>query len=442
MSELVAIGVNHRTAKLDLRERLAVDGPALAELLHEWRGTVREAVVLSTCNRVELYGVTSDPRRVYQEASRILEKRAGADVNQALYLHVAKNAALHTFRVASSLDSLAVGEPQVLGQLKQAFRFAQDEGCVGALTDRWMTRAFRAAKRVRSETDIAKGAVSVSSIGATLASKIFGKLAGRKALLIGAGEIGEAAAKSLYEGGAALTVVNRSEEKAQKLAQRFSGRGAGFDALFSELATADVVIATTASDRPILGVDQMKNVMRARRHKPLFLIDLAVPRDIDPRVGKFNNVFLYDVDDLEQIAEENLAQRRLAVEAAEKIIKQEVEDFEAWRRNLSLTPTIVGLRDHFHGVFESEVKRLSKAGAPSPEAEVLLKRLQHSVINKLLNTPLNVLKEDDSGNMVAAAQRLFPLAAAAENATATNCVSNSCPTSPCFDCPNVGRSGE
>lgn len=418
MSHLIALGLSHHTAPLDAREGV-VDGllgertdlPALLAKLRE--GAFAEAAAMTTCNRIELYGVSDDPGTALKHARRLLSEAYPALDPATTYGHRDRDAVRHVFRVAASLDSMVVGEPQILGQVKAAFEGAQRAGSVGMLLGRCFTRAFAVAKRVRSETGIAEGTVSVSSIATSLARKIFGELDGRKVLLLGAGEMGEAAAKALSGSGAHVVVVNRSPAKAERLAEACGGRAAAYEQLASELVRADVVITSTSSPTYVLTHELMRDVAKARRGRPLFLIDIAVPRDVDPRVGGLESVFLYDVDDLQRVAEENLKQRAKAAEAAERIVEIEVEEFEAWRRSLALTPTIIALREHFQQVAEAELQRsLGKLELSDAERKAL-ERMTKSTVNKLLHAPLAALKKGARGPhgaaLIDATRTLFDL---------------------------------
>ena len=320
----------------------------------------------------------------------------------------------HAFRVASSLDSLVVGEPQILGQVKEAFDAARNAGTAGSLLSRCFSQAFSTAKRVRNETGIAEGTVSVSSIACELAKKIFGHLDGRRTLLLGAGEMGEGAARSLRQTGTQLHVLNRSEERALALAESCGGRVVPYERLTTELAEADVVISSTASPKFILTPELMRGVVRSRRHRPLFIIDIAVPRDVDPRVGTMDNLFVYDVDDLQQVAEENLAVRAREAAQAERIVEEEVESFLVWRRSLELAPTIVALRKQFGEVAEEELRRaLSRLQNLSQSDRAALEAMSLSLVNKLLHQPMMQLKagagEPDGAQMIDTVRRLFAL---------------------------------
>ncbi|MGB5681430.1 MAG: glutamyl-tRNA reductase, partial [Polyangiales bacterium] len=328
MRDFVVVGLSHRTAPVEVRERLAVAPTDLQRELREIAtdSGLEEVVLISTCNRVELYATSANPLEAARDAKQTLTKRLGDAAGEGvLYQERGIDAVRHVFRVASSLDSLVVGEPQILGQVKDAFDAAKEAGTIGTLLGRCFTQAFATAKRVRNETGIAEGTVSVSSIACELAKKIFGNLEGRQTLLLGAGEMGESAARSLRQTGTNLHIINRSEERAQMLAIACDGRAVPYERLATELSDADVVIASTASPQFILTPQLMKSVVRTRRHRPLFIIDIAVPRDVDPRVGNMDNVFVYDVDDLQQVAEENLAVRAREAALAERIIEDEVE---------------------------------------------------------------------------------------------------------------------
>ncbi|MBX3249820.1 MAG: glutamyl-tRNA reductase [Myxococcales bacterium] len=417
MSDVVVVGLSHHTAPLELRERLAVPRDRLPPVLHELAPRVfAETVLVSTCNRVELYGVADDPNAAARAAIDHLRGRAESaeELESSLYVLRGAEAVRHAFRVAASLDSMVVGEPQILGQFKEAFEAASETGTVGTLLGRCFTRAFAVAKRVRSETGIAEGTVSVSSIATSLAKKIFGELGGRRVLLLGAGEMGEAAGRSLAGSGAHLTVVNRSPTKATTLARELGGVAAGYEQLASELVGADVVICSTSSQTFVLTHELMKGVVKARRHRPLFVIDIAVPRDVDPRVGELENVFLYDVDDLQKVAQENLEARRKSADAAERIVDIEVGEFEVWRRSLELTPTIVALRRRVEEVLAAELERtLPRLGGLDEKDRRALDKMVSAMASKLLHSPLVALKrsggEPDGAALISATRALFAL---------------------------------
>jgi glutamyl-tRNA reductase len=419
VTELVVVGMSHRTSPIELREKLATEGDALASEVRALAesAAVEDVVLLSTCNRVEVYANASTPDATAR-VRRWLDGRAGVSVESFLYEHRGEAAVRHAFRVASSLDSMVVGEPQILGQVKDAYTAAKSGGVLGSLLDRCFTHAFAVAKRVRTETEIAAGSVSVSSIASDLAKKIFSDLADRRVLLVGAGEMGEAAAKHLTKSGAALFVVNRSREKADHVARENGGHAKNIEELASELALADVVIASTSSPRFVITTELMRGVMKARRHRPLFLIDIAVPRDVDPRVGDMDNVFLYDVDDLEKVAHENLALRRREAEKGEQIVELEVVMFERWRRGNELGPMIVGLRDRVRSVLSAEVERtLPRLSATSDADRRALDKMVDAMTNKLLHRAISELKTGsdtpDGKVLLEAARKLFDVPHAA-----------------------------
>ena len=417
MRDFVVVGLSHRTAPVEVRERLAVAPSDLQRELREiaTNSGLEEALLISTCNRVELYATSANPLEAAREAKQTLTKRLGDAAGEGvLYQERGVGAVRHVFRVASSLDSLVVGEPQILGQVKDAFDAANEAGTIGTLLGRCFTQAFATAKRVRNETGIAEGTVSVSSIACELAKKIFGNLEGRQTLLLGAGEMGESAARSLRQTGTNLHIINRSEERAQMLGIACDGRAVPYERLATELSDADVVIASTASPQFILTPQLMKSVVRTRRHRPLFIIDIAVPRDVDPRVGNMDNVFVYDVDDLQQVAEENLAVRAREAALAERIIEDEVESFLSWRRSLELAPTIVALRKRFGQVAEEELRRaLPRLGSLGESDRAVLEAMSRSLVNKLLHQPMTELKagagEPDGALLIDAVRRLFAL---------------------------------
>lgn len=426
MSEIFLVGLSHHTAPLEVREHLSVATEATKEQLGQLlSGPLHECVLLSTCNRVEVYGTSPTPSEAVAHVREHLCRRAPADIQGLLYEHVGVHAVHHAFRVASSLDSMVVGEPQILGQIKTAFQNAEAAGAVGGLLTRCFQHAFGAAKRARNETGIAKGFVSVSSIAVELAEKIFGALEGRNALLVGAGEMSEAAAKSLSSKGAKLVVVNRSLERAEELARAVGGQPRPYEQLFLELTQADVVVSSTASPTFIIEPTLLREVIRSRRGRPLFLIDIAVPRDIDPRCGSLANVYLYDVDDLQRVAADNVAARRTEATLAESVIKEEASSFEEWRQSLSLRPTIVALRSHFQDVARSELERtLPRLKTLSPEDHVALTKMTDALVSKLLHQPMSELKGSTPGReaarLIDATQRLFDLDTSDSSTAKTN----------------------
>jgi glutamyl-tRNA reductase len=415
-SKLLVLGVSFRTAPLPLRERLAVGAERVAQDLQALMQTagLKEGVLLSTCNRVELIGIADAPERALQGTLAYFNARVAPEqIDASVYRHVGRDAARHLFRVASGLDSMVLGEPQILGQIKEAFGTAQSLGTVGTMLGRSFERGFGVAKRIRTETALAAGNVSVSSIACDLAEKIFGDLAGRRVLLVGAGKMSEVAARSLAARGAQLFVINRSPERANSLAAACGGTPRPLEALATELAEADVVISSTAKQDYVITYDLMQGVCKMRRSRPLFIIDIAVPRDVDPRVDSLRNVFLYDMDDLQKVSRENMTARERAVVDAERLIDVELDELERWVRSVELTPTIVALRERVRGLLRGELdKTLPKLAIADAERKKL-EAMCEAMANKLLHGPLTELKQSQSSpegaGLVEAIQRLFSL---------------------------------
>jgi glutamyl-tRNA reductase len=407
MAEIFVVGISHRTSPVELRERLAVPSSALPDHVRDLaqRAHLAEAVVISTCNRVEVYGVSADATGIGRARDLLIARLEPGVLEPHLYERSGGDAVKHAFRVASSLDSMVVGEPQILGQVKEAYAAASAAGVIGGLLDRCFAKALAVAKRVRSETGIAAGNVSVSSIATDVAKNIFGDLDEKRVLLIGAGKMGESAAKHL-----------------RKLASACGGEPRSLQELPSELALADVAIASTSSDRFVVTTDLMKDVVRQRKGRPLFLIDIAVPRNVDPRVGQMHDVYVYDVDDLQKVAQQNLAARRREAEAAETIVEGEARQFEEWRRALDLKPIIVGLRTHVREVLAQELERtLPRLSGDAARDRASLEKMIDAATSKLLHQPLTELKragEAGDETILAAIRTLFPIDAARERAQA------------------------
>jgi glutamyl-tRNA reductase len=374
-------------------------------------------MLLSTCNRVELYGVDAegDPRRVV-EALAELRGVSQNSLSEHCFVRDDKSAARHIFRVAASLESMVVGEPQILGQVKDAFQAARDVGTVGAVLDRCLTMAFRGAKRVRTETGIARGAASVPSVAVDLAVSIFGDLKGRRVLLVGAGEMSEQAGQHLRSAGAtAITVVNRTPRRGEDLAKAVEGRFAPWDTLEAELSQADIVVSSTGSTEPVIDYRTMKRVMRKRRGAPVFLVDIAVPRDIEPRVAKLEQVFSYNVDDLQDIVHENMENRAAQAELASRVVDEEVSAFLRWGRTRAAAPVLRDLQAHGRGIVAEETsKAMNKLGELSPEQRKAVETLAHQVMQKLLHRPMSAVRQaassDEEGSELAGSlARLFGL---------------------------------
>jgi glutamyl-tRNA reductase len=414
---LIVCGLSHHGAPIEVREKLAASPERVAEELRALceASALSEGVLLSTCNRVELIGMSSEPHRARERVvAQFNKKVAPLAVDPFVYEHQGLDAVRHLFRVACGLDSMVLGEPQILGQVKSAYATANQHGSVGPLLGRCFERAFSVAKRVRTETKIASGNVSVSSIACELAERIFGELSGRRVLLIGAGKMSETAARSLTARGASLTVINRSPERAQSLAAACGGEYKPMEALAPELSAADVVISSTAKDGFIISYELMLGVVKMRKWRQLFIIDIAVPRDVDPRVESLRNVFLYDMDDLKRVSHTNMTERERAATAATAIIDDEVKNYERWLRTLELTPTLVALRERVREtVLREKQKAQSVLSGLTPAQDKALDAMCESIVNQLLHAPLTELKRgsesEDGSNLVAAVQRLFKL---------------------------------
>ena len=416
---LFAVGLSHRTAPVELREsvdfsRKGLDA-ALAELAS--RGIGRELVVLSTCNRAEIYAVgdsddTADHiGRFFSEYHDI----AHAEVSHHLYVHRGPDVARHLFRVAAGLDSLVVGEPQILGQVKAAYAAASDGQFTAALTNRLFHSAFSVGKRVRSETGLGEGAVSVSYAAIALAKKIFGDLKDLAVLILGAGEMAKLTGIHLQSQHVRqITIASRTLQTAQNLAERLDGVAVAWDRVDAALATADIIVTATGASEPVLTRARVDEAMRSRRHRPLFIIDIAVPRDVDPEVGSLDQVFLYNIDDLRTIVQENLARRGGELARAEAIVDEEVAKYAAWMQSREIVPTVVALRQRFDAIRRAELQRLEPklAGLP-PEARTRIDEITRLIVEKLLLTPTEQLKSvSDEAMIVAyadALNRLFRL---------------------------------
>ena len=392
-------GLNHRTAPVEVREKLNFDqnalGPALAELKR--LPGVHEGMVLSTCNRVEVSMWLDDDADARALGERFLASTRAVDrpfVAPFLYCHEEADAIRHLFRVASSLDSMVVGEPQILGQLKTAYALAKAHGAVSGALEALLTRAFGVAKRVRTETGIGESAVSVSYVAVELARQIFGKLDRSRVMLIGAGKMSELAARHLRRAGAEqILVTNRTHARAVEMANLFRGRVVEYERFHDLLPEVDIVITSSAAPLYILRKDQMRRIIEARRNRPMFLIDIAVPRNIDPAVNELDNVFLYDIDDLQRVASENLRNRLAEAREAEAIIEEEVQRMLARLKAREVTPTIVSLQQHLEALRQAELERIqAKLNALTPEQREAVEAMTRSLINKIAHGPISELR--------------------------------------------------
>lgn len=414
MSQLVVLGLSHHTAPLDLRERFAIPEAALSGTADRARAIgCRESFVISTCNRVELYATVDDDRAA-DRLPEVLARGELASAHAHLYLHRGEEAVKHLFRVAASLDSLVVGESQILGQMKEAFETCRTAGLTGPALNRAVERAFAVAKRVRTETRIGEEPVSVSSVAVDLARQIFGDLAGRTALLVGAGEMGELAARHLQTAGVReLLVANRSFERAVEVAQALRAHPRQLSELPRLLTQADVVITSTGATHHIIDRAMMVRALKERKYRPVFLIDISVPRNVDPAVDKLDNVYRYDVDNLQAIADTNLEGRRREAQGAERLVAQEAARFVQELQSLAVTPLIVALRRKAQEAKTAELARAASRLQGLDEAQhKAVERMADGLVNKLLHDVLTGLKQSAAtgdAEVVRAARLLFAI---------------------------------
>jgi glutamyl-tRNA reductase len=417
---ITLIGLNHKTAPLAVRERLFAgcsEGKNLLSDLIAVSG-VQEAMFISTCNRMEIVACIDGREENVQRLRDFLALSGNLspkEGEECLYIYRDERAVRHLFRVASSLDSLVMGEAQILGQVKDAYRQALAANTTGAILNRLSHRAFRTAKRVRTETAIAANPVSVSFAAVELAKKIFGTLAGKKILLIGAGEMAELTGTHLIGNGAEeIIVANRSPGQAAALAEKFHGQAVSLFALGEKLAAVDIVISSTGAPSYIIAADLIRQAISRRKNRMLFLIDIAVPRDIDPAAGDIENVYLYNIDNLQDIVDDNIKIRKKEALKAEVIVEEEVKRYISWIKELEAVPTIVLLRTKVEAIVQAEMAKakpwLQNLNAGDQEkVEILI----NSIVNKMLHNPVTALKEEssefESANIVALTRQLFHL---------------------------------
>lgn len=398
-SKIINIGMNHETAPVELRECIAADPETTRRILSALRDlpSIREGLFLSTCNRIEVLFTTE---QVAEAKRRILSLLSGLGqvpheaLSGCFYSLEGLDAVKHIFRVASSLDSMVVGEPQILGQIKDAYQRATQEKTSGVIVNRLMHRAFHVAKRVRTETGICESAVSISYAAVELAKKIFHSLEEKTVLLIGAGEMAELAARHLVSNGvSSMLVTNRTFERAVRMAEQFHARPVSFDEIERQLLEADIVVCSTASPEHVITFEQVKKLLRKRRNRPLFFIDIAVPRDVEPRVNTLANVYVYDIDDLKGVIALNVEQRKREAIKAERIVKEEVLKFGQWLNTLSVVPTITALREKADAIIQAELKKSNSLLEHLDEKQRgAVEVLVHSIAEKVLNDPILFLK--------------------------------------------------
>ncbi len=393
--QLFALGINHQTAPLAVREQVAFDVETMEPALHNLveQGAAKEATILSTCNRTEVYCSTQDPERIINWLAHYHQMEA-REIEPYLYTLSHEEAVKHAFRVASGLDSMVLGEPQILGQMKQAVRYAEQAGTLGFLLHKLFQRTFSVAKDVRTQTEIGANLISMAAAAVKLAERIFPSIAEQRVLFIGAGEMIELnavhfAAKLPKH----ITVANRTLERAQVLARRINGHAITLNELPEQLAQHDIIVTCTASPLPILGKGMVERALKARKHRPLFIVDLAVPRDVEAEVADLNDVFLYTVDDLSEVVRDGQDARQGAVKEAEVIIDSGVIDFIHWMESREVVPTIRALRDEAERHRRHEMEKALRLLAKGESMEKVLESLSNGLTNKLLHAPTHALNQ-------------------------------------------------
>ncbi len=413
-------GVNHRSAPVEVRERLAFDERSLAAALDnlKQRPGIREGMILSTCNRVEVALACEEELNGETAVDQFLADTRQVDaewVRRYLYRFNDRDAIRHLFRVAASLDSMVVGEPQILGQLKNAYAVAKDHGVVSTFLDALVPRAFSVAKRVRTETEIGANAVSVSYAAVEMAREIFGSLANKKVLLIGAGKMSEAAARHLARCGVnSIFVTNRTRQRAEEMAKLFSGVIVEYDRYLTFMPEVDIVITSSGAPHYILTREHMRKIITARKNAPMFLIDIAVPRNIEPTANEIDNVFLYDIDDLQKVVDGNLQGRQHEAEEAEQIVAEEVDRMVLRLKSREVVPMIVSIQEQLENLRQGEVARFhGKFGVLTADQEEALDQLTRSLMNKIAHGPISELRKQasqpDGHHFISAVRKVFRL---------------------------------
>lgn len=418
--KLFITGLNHRTAPVEVREKLAFADSVLPQALGELkqRPGLLEGMILSTCNRVEITVAADEQADAETSVEHFFAESGSVErawVTPYLYRHDGQDAIRHLFRVASSLDSMVVGEPQILGQLKMAYTLAKECGAISGYLDLVLTRAFNVAKRVRSETDIGQSAVSVSYAAVELAREIFGALSGKRVLLVGAGKMAESAARHLRRAGVSdIAVTNRTRARAEAMAEEFQGRTIDYDKFLGALPDVDILLTSSAAPHYILTREQMRDVIGRRRNRPMFLIDIGVPRNIEPAVNELDNVFLYDIDDLDRVVQNNVKGRVDVAAEAEDIIREEVERMMQRLKTREVAPTIVSLQEQFEELRASEIERMrGRLGTLTPQQEEAIVAITRGIVNKIAHGPISELRKqaaDPAGvHLVGMIRKLFRL---------------------------------
>jgi glutamyl-tRNA reductase len=394
---LTLIGINYKTAPIELREKIAISREDLPETTRALAAVpgVSECMIVSTCNRVELLAAVESPDT---DLTGFLHRHFGLDpalLQPHIYQQRDQDAVRHLFRVAASLDSMVVGEPQILGQVKEAFAVARASGTIAGQLEHLLQSAFAAAKKVRTETEIGSSSVSVASVAVDLARKIFGSLQGRTVFLVGAGKMSALAARHLVQQGAGtILVTNRTQERARLMAEEFNGRVIPFDQLYDAVSEADIVISSTGAPHPIFRREHGQAFMHRRRNKPMFFIDIAVPRDVDPAMGKLEGIFVYDIDDLQAVAAAHMAERSRVASDAETLIAREVDRFQQKQRTVNVAPAIVAMQQQAEEIRKAELRKIqSRLGTLSPEQVAAVEALTRGLVNKFLHPPMQALKQ-------------------------------------------------
>ncbi|MBI1912059.1 MAG: glutamyl-tRNA reductase [Deltaproteobacteria bacterium] len=398
---LIVVGLNHKTSPVEIREKLSFPAATIGEPLKRLTNHfgLNEGVILSTCNRVEVLAITNDMEQGVWKTKRFLSEFHSIPLeklDEHLYVHCGEDAVKHLFRVAAGLDSMVMGEPQILGQVKDSYGYAVEHNTAGVIVNKLYHKAFQVAKRVRTETKIGESAVSISFAAVELARKIFGDLKGKSAMLIGAGEMAELAAKHLINNGIhEILVANRTYEKAIEFVKGFGGTAIMFREFPHYLKNVDIVIASTGSPTFIIKPDQIQEVMKERKQKPMFFIDISVPRNIDPLVNNVDNCYLYDVDDLQGVVVANLQERNKEAQQAEAIIEEEIEKFYRWIKSLDVVPTIIALRQTCDQIRKAELaKALASMNNLSDKEKKALEAMTSAIVNKILHHPVLHLKKE------------------------------------------------
>ncbi len=397
---IIILGVNHKTAPVEVRECLAFAEGSISEALQQLQQDVglQERMILSTCNRVEIYGICEDVENTKNKLVNFIETfkdLPAAQFTDSLYYYCDREAIKHVFQVASSLDSMIIGEPQILGQLKEAYALASKHKATGLILNKFMHRAFSVAKSVRTRTKIANSAVSVSFAAVEMAKKIFGDLSNKTVMLVGAGEMCELAARHFVNQGVKnILVTNRTYQRAQQLAKEFDGHAIEFKDFHSQLDRVDILLSSTGSPSYLIKPEHLARALRKRKHRPIFLIDIAVPRDIDPETNNMDGIFLYDVDDLQNVVTENIDHRKQEAERAEALVAIEVDKFIHWLESLQLTPTIKALHRMADEISRQELeKTMSSFPDLSKKQQKKLEAMARAIVNKLLHQPITFIKE-------------------------------------------------